>query len=45
MSRRVPSQGYGNAPDAPAAAPYCCPTPPVSPDECSAGAVTKTDYV
>ena len=24
---------------------YCCPTPPVSPSECSAGPVEKTKYV
>ena len=38
-------QGYGNTPESDDAAPYCCPTPPVEPDQCSSGAVTKTAYV
>ena len=38
-------QGYGNKPESDDAAPYCCPTPPVEPDQCSSGAVTKTKYV
>ena len=38
-------QGYGNTPESADAAPYCCPTPPVEPDQCSSGAVTKTAYV
>ena len=38
-------QGYGNTPESDDAAPYCCPTPPVEPGQCSSGAVTKTSYV
>jgi len=26
-------------------APYCCPTPPISPDKCRTGPVTKTQYL
>jgi hypothetical protein len=32
-------------PSADAAAPYCCPTPPVSSEQCNAGPVVKTKYV
>ena len=32
-------------PAADAPAPYCCPTPPVSPAQCSGGPVVKTKYV
>ena len=32
-------------PSASDAAPYCCPTPPVSPEQCNAGPVVKTKYV
>jgi hypothetical protein len=32
-------------PSADAPAPYCCPTPPVSPAQCSAGPVVQTKYV
>eukprot|EP00451_Oxyrrhis_marina_P014385 CAMPEP_0204321832 /NCGR_PEP_ID=MMETSP0469-20131031/8370_1 /ASSEMBLY_ACC=CAM_ASM_000384 /TAXON_ID=2969 /ORGANISM="Oxyrrhis marina" /LENGTH=309 /DNA_ID=CAMNT_0051303155 /DNA_START=28 /DNA_END=957 /DNA_ORIENTATION=- len=31
--------------DDPVAAPYCCPTPPVSPDACRTGPVPKSQYV
>ena len=41
----ISPQGYGNTPESDDAAPYCCPTPPVEPDQCSSGAVTKTAYV
>ena len=39
------NQGHGFTPESKEAQMYCCPTPPVSPSECSAGPVEKTKYV
>jgi len=38
-------QGYGNTPESTAAQDYCCPTPPISPEKCSAGPVINTKFV
>mmetsp|Transcript_33275 Transcript_33275/g.70016 ORF Transcript_33275/g.70016 Transcript_33275/m.70016 type:complete len:350 (+) Transcript_33275:257-1306(+) len=38
-------QGYDHTPESEEAQDYCCPTPPISPKQCSAGPVEKTAYV
>ena len=39
------SQGYANTPESPEARDYCCPTPPISPEQCSKGPVIRTSFV
>jgi len=38
-------QGLGFPPDAREAQHYCCPTPPISPEQCSSGPVVDTKFV
>ena len=38
-------QGLGFPPDATEARHYCCPTPPISPEQCSTGPVVDTKFV
>ena len=38
-------QGHDFTPDSKEARHYCCPTPPVSPNQCSSGPVVTTKYV
>lgn len=38
-------QGHAFTPESKEAQDYCCPTPPITPDVCSAGPVIKTDFV
>ena len=38
-------QGMGFTPESPEAQDYCCPTPPITPDQCSSGPVIRTDFV
>ena len=38
-------QGLNLAPESQEARNFCCPTPPISPEECSGGPVVKTKYV
>merc|ERR1712216_1067799 len=38
-------QGYGHKPEDTTAQWYCCPTPPLTPAQCSAGPVINTTFV
>ncbi len=38
-------QGHAYTPESKQARHYCCPTPPIEPDQCSAGPVIRTQYV
>mmetsp|Transcript_14028 Transcript_14028/g.23243 ORF Transcript_14028/g.23243 Transcript_14028/m.23243 type:complete len:330 (-) Transcript_14028:230-1219(-) len=38
-------QGYANTPESEVARDYCCPTPPISPKECSTGPIINTSFV
>ena len=38
-------QGHTFTPESPEAQNYCCPTPPITPAQCSAGPVIQTQYV
>lgn len=38
-------QGHGYTAESAEAQDYCCPTPPISPQQCAAGPVEKTKYV
>jgi len=38
-------QGLGYTPEAPEARDFCCPTPPIDPEQCSAGPVVETKFV
>merc|ERR1712107_888218 len=37
-------EGYANTPESSDAQWYCCPTPPISPEQCSAGKVATCKY-
>jgi hypothetical protein len=47
MKLNYPTYGgdNGGSPQGPALQMYCCPTPPIAPQQCSAGPVVQTKYV
>ena len=38
-------QGYSDTPESKQAQDFCCPTPPITPEACSAGPVSRTKFV